>query len=103
MATVSNLGGHNWSLQIFRPYSRRPVADGHKIFVLSGISLDAIDRTVMLACTHVKYTDAVVLLPVTKIDLFNMSTSEKRGYKPRRHGTTNAKCVEMRRNLLLRP
>lgn len=67
--SASYLGRHYGSLEVLRPYSRRPVADGHEVLVLRGVPLYAVDGTVVLARTHVKHADTVVLLPVSKIDL----------------------------------
>lgn len=65
----SHLGRHDGGLEVFRPYSSCPVADGHEVLVLGGVPLDAVDGAVVLARAHVKHANAVVLLPVSKVDL----------------------------------
>jgi hypothetical protein len=42
----------------------------HEVLVLCRISLYTIDGSMMFASTHVKYTDTIVLLPVTQIHLY---------------------------------
>lgn len=66
---TSHLGRHDGSLEVLRPYSCCPVANRHEVFVLGGVPLDAVDRAVVLARTHIKHANTVVLLPVSKIDL----------------------------------
>lgn len=76
----SRLRRHDGSLEVFRPYSRRPVADGHEILVLGGVSLNAVDRAVVLPRTHIKHADSVVLLSVAQIYLYRFfSEQEERG------------------------
>lgn len=63
------LGRHDGGLEVLRPYSCCPVADGHEVLVLGGVPLDAVDGAVVLARTHIKNAYTVVLFPVSKIDL----------------------------------
>lgn len=74
----SCLGGHDRSLEILRPYSCGPVADSHEVFVLGWISLDAVDRPMVLARAHIKHADPVVLLPVSKVHLSDFTGGEDR-------------------------
>lgn len=73
---LSHLGGHDWGLEVLCPYSRRPVANGHEVLVLSWVTLDAIDRTVVFTRAHVEHTNTIVLFPVSKVDLTTMSVAD---------------------------
>ena len=56
--------GHNRCTDVFIPDPGRPVTNGEETFGIGRVSLNGIDRTVMLARALIEDSDTVVLFSI---------------------------------------